>query len=80
QENGASGIRIYGGGGGVIIPREMKELHDYGIARIFSPEDGRKLGLQGMINMMLRECDHPTVTEADFAKEAGRLSEGRISS
>ncbi|WMM88930.1 cobalamin-dependent protein, partial [Heyndrickxia coagulans] len=80
QENGASGIRIYGGGGGVIIPREMKELHDYGIARIFSPEDGRKLGLQGMINIMLRECDHPTVTEADFVKEAGRLSEGRIGS
>ncbi|AEP00630.1 fused isobutyryl-CoA mutase/GTPase IcmF [Heyndrickxia coagulans] len=80
QENGASGIRIYGGGGGVIIPREMKELHDYGIARIFSPEDGRKLGLQGMINIMLRECDHPTVTEADFVKEVERLSEGRIGS
>ncbi len=65
QERGASQIRIYGGGGGVIIPREIKELHDYGIARIFSPEDGRILGLQGMINIMLEECDFPTVTPED---------------
>lgn len=66
KEKGASRIRIYGGGGGVIIPREMKELHDYGIARIFSPEDGRINGLQGMINRMLEECDYPTITsEAD---------------
>jgi methylmalonyl-CoA mutase len=64
KERGASHIRIYGGGGGVIIPREIKELHDYGIARIFSPEDGRKLGLQGMINVMLRECDFPAVPES----------------
>ncbi|MBD8071369.1 fused isobutyryl-CoA mutase/GTPase IcmF [Bacillus sp. PS06] len=57
KEKGAGHIRIYGGGGGVIIPREIKELHEYGIARIFSPEDGRQLGLQGMINLMLEECD-----------------------
>ncbi|MCR2821348.1 fused isobutyryl-CoA mutase/GTPase IcmF [Lederbergia panacisoli] len=56
-EKGAPHIRIYGGGGGVIIPREIKELHDYGIARIFSPDDGRTHGLQGMINLMLEECD-----------------------
>ncbi|WP_077215092.1 fused isobutyryl-CoA mutase/GTPase IcmF [Bacillus dakarensis] len=62
KERGADHIRIYGGGGGVIIPREIKELHDYGIAWIFSPEDGRKYGLQGMINIMLEECDFPTVT------------------
>lgn len=62
KEKGASHIRIYGGGGGVIIPREIKELHDYGIARIFSPEDGRVAGLQGMINLMLEECDFATVT------------------
>lgn len=63
KERGASHIRIYGGGGGVIIPREMKELHDYGIARIFSPDDGRELGLQGMINEIVEECDFPTVTQ-----------------
>ncbi|MDZ5471780.1 fused isobutyryl-CoA mutase/GTPase IcmF [Bacillus sp. 31A1R] len=62
KEKGAPHIRIYGGGGGVIIPREIKELHNYGIARIFSPEDGRQHGLQGMIDMMIQECDFPTVT------------------
>ncbi|WP_391207456.1 fused isobutyryl-CoA mutase/GTPase IcmF [Psychrobacillus sp. L4] len=59
-ERGAPHIRIYGGGGGVIIPKEIKELQEYGISGIFSPEDGRKLGLQGMINRMLVKCDVPT--------------------
>ncbi|WP_017756633.1 fused isobutyryl-CoA mutase/GTPase IcmF [Calidifontibacillus oryziterrae] len=63
KERGASHIRIYGGGGGVIIPREIKELHDYGIARIFSPDDGRELGLQGMINVMVQECDFQTESQ-----------------
>ena len=63
QERGAGDIKIFGGGGGVIIPKEIKELEEYGIAKIFSPEDGRKLGLQGMINYMLRECDFSTVPE-----------------
>ena len=63
QERGAPHIRIYAGGGGVIIPREIKDLHDHGIAWIFSPEDGRKLGLQGMINQMLEECDFETATD-----------------
>ncbi|MEK4244355.1 fused isobutyryl-CoA mutase/GTPase IcmF [Psychrobacillus sp. FSL K6-2684] len=67
-ERGAPHIRIFGGGGGVIIPKEIKELQDYGISGIFSPEDGRKLGLQGMINQMLMECDVPT--KASGAKEA----------
>jgi isobutyryl-CoA mutase len=62
KEKGATHIRIYGGGGGVIIPREIKELHSYGIARIFSPEDGRLLGLQGMIDLMLEECNYPTLS------------------
>lgn len=57
KERDASHIRIYGGGGGVIIPREMDELHEYGIARIFSPDDGRRMGLQGMINSLVKECD-----------------------
>lgn len=78
KERGATHIRLYGGGGGVIIPREIKELHEYGIARIFSPEDGRKLGLQGMINRMLQECDFPTVTNLDT--EIERLKEGDVRS
>ena len=67
QEKGAPHIRIYGGGGGVIIPKEIKELHDYGIAWIFSPEDGRKMGLQGMINRMIEECDFLTAVENESA-------------
>ncbi|ALX49866.1 fused isobutyryl-CoA mutase/GTPase IcmF [Lentibacillus amyloliquefaciens] len=57
NELGASHIKVYGGGGGVIIPHEIKELEDYGISRIFSPDNGRELGLQGMINGMIEECD-----------------------
>lgn len=66
QEKGAPHIRIYGGGGGVILPKEIKELHDYGIAWIFSPEDGRKMGLQGMINRMVEECDFLTEVENEM--------------
>src|SRR5699024_1582891 len=54
KEENASHIQVFGGGGGTIIPREIKELHDYGVTWIFSPEDGRKMGLQGMINEMMR--------------------------
>lgn len=61
REKGAPHIKIYGGGGGVILPREIKELHDYGIAGIFSPEDGRHLGLQGMINKKLEGADFSTL-------------------
>ncbi|MCG3151164.1 MAG: Fused isobutyryl-CoA mutase [bacterium] len=61
QQKGATQIRIYGGGGGVIVPEEIAELESYGIAKIFSPDDGRRLGLQGMINQILRECDFPTL-------------------
>jgi len=57
QEKNASQIKIFGGGGGVILPEEIKELMDYGIARIYSPDDGRKMGLQGMINDMVERCD-----------------------
>lgn len=79
KERGASHIRIYGGGGGVIIPREIKELHEYGIARIFSPEDGRQKGLQGMINEMLAECDYPTVS-VESAAELEKLEAGEVNS
>ncbi|MCD7034709.1 methylmalonyl-CoA mutase family protein [Metabacillus sp. GX 13764] len=76
KEKGAPHIRLYGGGGGVIIPREIKELHDYGISRIFSPEDGRKHGLQGMINQMLEECDYPTVSS--IGNELEELKAGSV--
>ncbi len=59
QEKGAGHIKIFGGGGGVILPDEIEELHRYGIARIYSPDDGRDMGLQGMINDMLQKCDFP---------------------
>lgn len=62
QERGAPHIKIFGGGGGVINPPEIKELHAYGITKIFSPEDGRKIGLQGMINQMLELADFTTAT------------------
>ncbi len=57
QEKGAGHVRIFGGGGGVILPDEIKEFEEYGICKIFSPEDGRRMGLQGMINYELEKCD-----------------------
>ena len=53
-------IKVFGGGGGVILPDEIKELHEYGVSRIYSPDDGRVMGLQGMINNMLESVDVPT--------------------
>ncbi|WP_435264332.1 methylmalonyl-CoA mutase family protein [Tenacibaculum sp. nBUS_03] len=57
KEKGATHIKIFGGGGGVILPEEIKELMDYGITRIYSPDDGRELGLQGMINDLVKTSD-----------------------
>jgi len=59
KENNCSHIKIFGGGGGTILPEEIKELHEYGITRIYSPDDGRKMGLQGMINDVLSHCLPP---------------------
>jgi methylmalonyl-CoA mutase len=58
RANGGENILVFGGGGGVIVPHEIQELHDYGVAHLYSVEDGRKLGLQGMIDDMVRRCDH----------------------
>jgi methylmalonyl-CoA mutase len=60
KERNATHIKIFGGGGGVILPEEIRELQEYGITRIYSPDDGRSMGLQGMINDMIRQCDFPT--------------------
>lgn len=58
DENGCSHIKIFGGGGGTILPGEIEELHQYGITRIYSPDDGRKLGLEGMIEDVVKQCDY----------------------
>lgn len=60
HEKGCGHIKIFGGGGGVILPEEIKELMEYGIARIYSPDDGMEMGLQGMINDLLEKSDFPT--------------------
>jgi len=57
REAGAGHVQVFGGGGGVIVPAEIRELQDYGVARIYSPEDGQRLGLAGMIGDMIRRCD-----------------------
>jgi len=57
RERGAGHVKVFGGGGGVIVPAEIAELHAYGVTRIFSPEDGQKLGLQGMINEIVAAAD-----------------------
>lgn len=74
KELDAVHIKVFGGGGGTIIPREIKELHDYGVAWIFSPEDGRKYGLQGMINRMLKQCD--TLPPVDIQEDLKKLAQG----
>ncbi len=60
KEKGATHIRIFGGGGGVILPSEIEDLMNYGISRIYAPDDGREMGLQGMINDMIEKSDFPT--------------------
>jgi len=59
KEKGAPHIKIFGGGGGTILPSEISELQAYGITRIYHPDDGRKMGLQGMINDLIKQCDFP---------------------
>ncbi len=59
DENGCGHIKLFGGGGGTILPSEIEELHNYGITRIYSPDDGRHMGLEGMIEDVIRQCDYP---------------------
>ncbi|MCB0970523.1 MAG: cobalamin-dependent protein, partial [Acidimicrobiales bacterium] len=63
RERGAGHVQVFGGGGGVIVPAEIAELHEYGVARIFSPHDGQELGLPPMINQLVRACDHDLADE-----------------
>lgn len=74
KERGAGHIQVFGGGGGVIVPRENKELEDYGVRKIFSPQDGRNMGLEGMIKTMVEATDFPTIR--DISREIGRIKEG----
>jgi methylmalonyl-CoA mutase len=59
EENGCGHIKLFGGGGGTILPEEIRELHQYGITRIYSPDDGRRMGLEGMIEDVIKNCDFP---------------------
>jgi methylmalonyl-CoA mutase len=74
RERGAGHIRVFGGGGGVIVPEEIRAMHEFGVTRIYSPQDGQHLGLQGMIDDMLSHCDFdPAVLHPP---QLGRLNEG----
>jgi methylmalonyl-CoA mutase len=66
KEREASHIRVFGGGGGVIVPEEIRELESYGVARIYSPEDGARMGLQGIINHLVESIDFSTVSISDI--------------
>ena len=65
RENGADRIKVFGGGGGVIVPEEIRELEAYGVTKIYSPEDGARMGLQGIINHLVQSIDYPTAEPAD---------------
>lgn len=65
DEAGLTHVKIFGGGGGVIVPEEIKELEAAGITKIFSPADGKKMGLEGMISYMMDQCNYPLFQEED---------------
>ena len=68
-EQGGEHIRIFGGGGGVIVPAEIEALHDYGITRVYSPEDGRRMGLVGMIDHLLETSDYDLTADCEIDLE-----------
>lgn len=75
DENGCGHIKLFGGGGGTILPQEITELHKYGITRIYSPDDGRRMGLEGMIEDVLKNCDFPLNGNPENFKGAMKLGE-----
>jgi len=80
REAGAGHVKVFGGGGGVIVPSEIDELQAYGVERIYSPEDGQRMGLQGMIRDMLARCDedlskHAPLTVDEIAGSKRRLAQ-----
>jgi methylmalonyl-CoA mutase len=77
RERGGENIKVFGGGGGVIVPAEIKALEAYGVARIYSPEDGQRMGLQGMINDMIARCDEDLARHALKDLKAVRLGDRR---
>ena len=72
RARGGEHVLVFGGGGGVIVPSEIRELMDYGVARIYSPEDGQRMGLQGMIGEMVMRCDRDLSAYAPTSLEAIR--------
>lgn len=77
KQRGGAHIKVYGGGGGVIVPSEINDLHDYGVARIFSPEDGQRMGLAGMIQFHDQACD--TDLSVHAPKTLAALTQGELS-
>ena len=77
DENGCGHIKLFGGGGGTILPREIAELQQYGITRIYSPDDGRRMGLEGMIEDVVRQCDFPLNGNPDQFTSPLKLDESR---
>src|SRR5436309_1284412 len=73
RNRGGENIKVFGGGGGVIVAEEIRELQTYGVARIYSPEDGQRMGLQGMINDMLARCDFDPTQYAPKELKKGDL-------
>lgn len=76
DENGCGHIKLFGGGGGTILPEEIRELHNYGITRIYSPDDGRKMGLEGMIEDVIQQCDFD-VTSLPLSNQPLQLGEAK---
>ncbi|NNJ55627.1 MAG: methylmalonyl-CoA mutase family protein, partial [Bacteroidia bacterium] len=82
KEKGAGHIKLFGGGGGTILPSEIQDLEDYGIAKIYHPDDGRAMGLQGMINDLVEKSDFPTGYglngEVDSFRKGNKMSIARV--